>query len=443
MNGISRWILDNKNLTKNISGVVLLKGASMVLTFIMTPMYLDYFKDQSILGVWYTLQSILLWILTFDLGVGNGIRNRLATAIAKDDIREEKKIISSGYIVFGIMTAVVVVVLAIVVPILDWQKALNTRIHMDTLNQVLLITLIGIVLQFFFKIVTSILMALRKNILANSLAVITNSLILVYLFIPIDVDDESKFTLLAAAYTIATILPLLVTTIYIFSAPLKHIHPSVKYWDRGIGKQVLRVGGAFFAIQLGLLVINSTNQFLINLLFGGEAVVDYTLYYRLYSTASMVFTLFTQPVWSEISIRYAKGDMQWVRKIYHFMLGVAVIISVGCLVVTGGLQFVFRIWLGGEIQANRWIGLAYTIWSMVEVFTYSGTCIANGMTKLKCQMYFTIGAAIAKIPLTILCAKVFPNWLSIIVAHVIVLMPLMIAQNIVLSRQLRKASRQI
>ena len=138
----------------------------MVLTFIMTPMYLDYFKDQSILGVWYTLQSILLWILTFDLGVGNGIRNRLATAIAKDDIREEKKIISSGYIVFGIMTAVVVVVLAIVVPILDWQKALNTRIHMDTLNQVLLITLIGIVLQFFFKIVTSILMALRKNILS-------------------------------------------------------------------------------------------------------------------------------------------------------------------------------------------------------------------------------------------------------------------------------------
>lgn len=430
---------DNKVLTKNIGGVILLKGASMVLTFIMTPMYLDYFENQSILGVWYTLQSILLWILTFDLGVGNGIRNRLATAIAQGDDEEEKKIVSSGYIVFGIMTIVVLAVLVAVVPIVNWQKALNTNIDTDTLNKVLLITLIGIVLQFFFKIVTSILMALRKNILANSLSIITNFVVFLYLMIPGGTVDENKFILLAIVHALATVLPLLVVTLYIFCVPLKHIHPSIKNWDKNIGKEVLRTGGAFFVIQIGLLVINSTNQFLINFLFGGEAVVNYTLYYRLYSTASMVFTLFTQPVWSEISIRYAKGDIVWVRRIYHVMLLIAAVISAGCLGVTGGLQFVFNIWLGGEVQADLWIGLAYTIWYMVEVFTYAGTCVANGMTKLKCQMYFTIAAAIVKIPLTILCAKVFPNWLSVIVAHVVILMPLMIAQNVVLSRQLRKA----
>lgn len=440
MNEISKWITNNKNLTKNISGVVLLKGISMLLTFIMTPMYLDYFKDQSILGLWYTLQSILLWILTFDLGVGNGVRNRLAEAIAKGDERKEKEIISSGYIVFGIMTVVVVIALAIILPIVNWQKTLNTSIHTDVLSKVLLITLIGIVLQFFFKIVTSILMALRKNILANSLTVITNILILLYLLAPINTGDEYKLELLAGVYTIATILPLFATTIYIFARPLKHIHPSLVYWNSSIGKEVLQVGGAFFVIQLGLLVVNSTNQFLINYLFGGAAVVEYTLYYRLYSTASMVFTLFTQPVWSEISIRYAKDDMLWVRKIYHFMLFIAVGISVGGLVVTGGLQVVFRIWLGEGIQANRWIGLIYAVWSMVEVLTYAGTCIANGMTKLKCQMYFTIGAAVAKIPLTILCATVLPNWIGVIVAHILVLVPLMVAQNIVLCRQLRKVA---
>ena len=440
MNEISKWITNNKSLTKNISGVVLLKGISMLLTFIMTPMYLDYFEDQSILGLWYTLQSILLWILTFDLGVGNGVRNRLAEAIAKGDERKEKEIISSGYIVFGIMTVVVVIALAIILPIVNWEKTLNTSMHTDVLSKVLLITLIGIVLQFFFKIVTSILMALRKNILANSLTVITNILILLYLLAPINTGDEYKLELLAGVYTIATILPLFATTIYIFARPLKHIHPSLVYWNSSIGKEVRQVGGAFFAIQLGLLVVNSTNQFLINYLFGGAAVVEYTLYYRLYSTASMLFTLFTQPVWSEISIRYAKGDMLWVRKIYHLMLFIAVVISVGCLVVTGGLQLVFRIWLGEGIQANRWIGLIYAVWSMVEVLTYAGTCIANGMTKLKCQMYFTIGAAVAKIPLTLLCATVLPNWIGVIVVHILVLVPLMVAQNIVLSRQLRKVA---
>ena len=106
MSILSSWVSNNKLLTKNISGVVLLKGASMILNFVMTPMYLDYFKDQDVLGIWYTLQSILIWILTFDLGVGNGIRNQLAAAIAKGDDEKEKTIVSSGYIVFSIMTVV-------------------------------------------------------------------------------------------------------------------------------------------------------------------------------------------------------------------------------------------------------------------------------------------------------------------------------------------------
>lgn len=439
MKVLSKWLLNNKILIKNISGVVLLKGASLILTFIMTPMYLAYFKDQGILGVWYTLQSILVWILTFDLGVGNGIRNRLASAIAKNDHEQEKRIVSSGYIVFGIMTILVVLLLAIIIPFINWQRALNSNMHIDTLNRALFITLVGIVLQFLFKIVTSILMALRKNILANSLAIITNSLIMFYLLIPINVSDETKFELLAIVYTLATILPLFSVTLYIFEVPLKNIHPSIKAWDRNIGKEVLRVGSAFFVIQLGLLVVNSTNQFLINFLFGGVAVVDYTLYYRLYSTATMIFTLFTQPIWSEVSIRYAKGDTFWVRKIYHLMLFLAVLISVGCLVVTGGLPLVFKIWLGDGTQASRWIGLVFFTWSTVEVFIYAGTCIANGMTKLNCQILFTIGAAVTKIPVTFLCARIFPNWLSVVIAHIVILIPLMIAQNIMLSRQLRKS----
>lgn len=439
MGKLSIWIKDNKILTKNISGVVALKGISMILNFIMTPMYLDYFKDQSILGVWYTLQSILIWILTFDLGVGNGIRNRLALAIAKSDNVEAKKIISSGYIVFGILTMVVVFMLAIILPIVNWQKALNSNICSYTLNNVLLITAVGIVLQFFFKISTSILMALRKNILANSLAIFTNILIALYLSIPINIGDEVKFEILAIVYTVATILPLSITTVYVFAIPLRHILPSIRAWDKSVGKDVLKVGGAFFAIQLGLLVVNSTNQVFINLFFGGESVVDYTLYYRVYSTASMVFTLFTQPVWSEISIRYAKGDMLWVKKIYHFMLLIAAVISVACFAVTVGLPFIFGIWLDGEVEANRLIGIAYALWSTVEVFTYAATCIANGMTKLQCQVYFTIGTAIAKIPVTLFCVRVFPVWLSIVIAHTVLLIPLMIAQNMVLIRQLRRA----
>ena len=434
---IMERIRANKELSTSIVGVVLLKGASILIAFIMTPMYLSFFKDQGILGVWYTLQSILVWILTFDFGVGNGIRNKLGTAISNKDASEARKIISSGYMVFGALMVFITVLLACIVPFINWQKALNTSVGSNVLDKILLITLIGIALQFFFKLVTSILMALRKNVVANALPIITNLLILLFLLSPVSGDDEEKFVLLAVVYSVATILPLLVSTGCLFCGPLKHIRPSWKYWDTQMAKSVLKVGGGFFAIQLGLLVLNSTNQVLINLLFGGEAVVDYTLYYRLYSMAAMIFTLFTQPVWSEITVRYAKGDLQWIRKIYRFMIFIAEVISGGCLLVTGLLPFIFQMWLGENIVASRWIGLIFSVWSIVEVFTYAGTCIANGMTKLKCQMVFTLGAAVAKIPVTIACATLLPDWISVVIAHTIILIPLMITQNVSLSRQLR------
>ena len=59
------------------------------------------------------------------------------------------------------------------------------------------------------------------------------------------------------------------------------------------------------------------------------------------------------------------------------------------------------------------------------------------MTKLKCQMIFTLGAAVAKIPVTIACATLLPDWISVVIAHTIILIPLMITQNVSLSRQLR------
>lgn len=93
----------NKSLTINLIGVIFLKGIALFLSFIMTPMYLQYFSDQSFLGVWYTIQSILVWIQTCDLGVGNGVRNRLAKAIANENREEAKRIISSGYVVIGII----------------------------------------------------------------------------------------------------------------------------------------------------------------------------------------------------------------------------------------------------------------------------------------------------------------------------------------------------
>ena len=430
---------ENRTLVNNVGGVVALKGLSLVLSFVMTPMYLAYFADQSVLGVWYTILSILTWILTFDLGIGNGLRNKLAHALTVNDRPQAKQLISSAYVVLGVLSAAMICVSLAVVPLLPWQSILNSTLPSATLITMTQVVVVGIVLQFFAKIVTSVLFALKKNILANALGVFTNVLILLYLLAAPEAADESKIVSLAFVYSAATLLPLIGATVYVFAAPLRDLSPKPQCFKRDAAGQVLSVGGVFFLIQLGLLVVNSTNQFLINNLVGNAAVVDYTVYYRLFSMATMIFTLFSQPVWSEISVRYARGDVRWIRKIYYVLLGLATVITLGCLLVDGLLPWIFKIWLRDEYQpaADRQIGLWFVVWCAVELYVAAGSCVANGMTKLRCQAIFVVVAAVAKIPVTYLCVKMFGTWESVVAAHTLVLLPLMLAQNASVARQLK------
>lgn len=64
----------------------MVKGLSIIVTFATTPLFIHYFNNNEILGIWYTLLSILIWFLNFDLGIGNGIRNNVVKAIANNDL---------------------------------------------------------------------------------------------------------------------------------------------------------------------------------------------------------------------------------------------------------------------------------------------------------------------------------------------------------------------
>ena len=82
----------------NMVNTYLVKGASLIIGFFTTPAYMEYFSDKRVLGVWFTIISVLTWILYFDFGIGNGLRNRVTeTLIAKETIKT-RIYISSAYI---------------------------------------------------------------------------------------------------------------------------------------------------------------------------------------------------------------------------------------------------------------------------------------------------------------------------------------------------------
>ena len=74
---IKNIITNNKNLVANIFATGGINVISIIIALFATPAYMRYFDDDAILGLWFTLLSILEAMSVMDFGLGNGIRNRL------------------------------------------------------------------------------------------------------------------------------------------------------------------------------------------------------------------------------------------------------------------------------------------------------------------------------------------------------------------------------
>ena len=92
MSIISRYIKNNRNrmLTTNILFSGILKIISLLTSLLIVPITINYLNNE-VYGIWMTISSMLFWISTFDIGLGNGMRNYLTKAISEKDLTLGRK----------------------------------------------------------------------------------------------------------------------------------------------------------------------------------------------------------------------------------------------------------------------------------------------------------------------------------------------------------------
>lgn len=431
---IKRALKDSKNrvLLGNIGGTVLIKGLSVVISLFATPAYIAYFCDNAVLGVWYTLVAALNWILTFDFGVGNGLRNNLAVALASKDFVRAKQLVSTAYMAVGGLTVIGIAFGSIVILPGDWATILNygeSALHSDALRFSVLIVFIGTMLQFFLKLLTSVLFSLQKTALNNTLFLTGNVVLLLFLVLcrP-DTADEALIGL-SIAQVIAVNLPLLAGSIWFFLGQGRDFAPSLQYWTKSAIKDVLGLGSIFFVVQIAFLFINSTNEYLITILYGTAPVVDYQVYYKCFFLISTIFMLAVQPIWSAMTVAITENRKSWVIKVYKLFCVGAAIATAFALVLASLFPYIVSIWLGKDaIDTPYMLSVIFALLVSIILFVNCSTCIANASNRLKTQLVFSAVGAFAKVLLAIVFAALGFPWYSVVLANALALMPLLIAQ---------------
>lgn len=435
---------ENISLLKNSIGAICIKGGGMVLSIIAMPLYMRYFPDKTVLGIWFTILNVLNWILTFDLGIGNGLRNHLTIALSKDDESEIRSLISSAYILLGLVTLFITLCLLIISKFVDWNTFFNVSVLLipkDVLAQCVSISLIGVLVSFFLRLVFSILYALQKTAFVNAISFITSICTVVYLLVvPTTNDILTNFRNLSILHAVALNLPLLVATIFVFSGTrLKSAMPSLKYFKMSLAKKILSLGITFLFLQLLYMIITVTNEWFISKFYAPQYCVDYQIYQRIFSLIGSFYMLALTPLWSAITKALAEKRYHWITKVRRLLYLSMIPLTIIQLLMVPILPWILHIWIGDQVVAvDIRISLAFVIYSILFSWIAIQSTIVAGLGKLKVQLYGYIIAVIIKVCGIVFLSEYITNWIFVVLITCVSLLPYCIAEPIAIKKTLQQ-----
>ncbi len=384
---------------KNIFYSFFIKGFSILISLLLIPITIRYLNTTEY-GIWLTLNSILLWINTLDVGLGNGLRNKLAESLAIKDFLKAKAYVSTCYVVILLLMLGVFCVFQTMNIFLDWHAILNINKDLvPNLDSIVSISFGLFCLTFVLKLIGNILLALHRAAVENFLIMAGQLLSLIIIY-GLSFFSNGNLLTVAVIYSATPAFVFALSYPFVFSGNYKQISPSIRCYKRIYVKSLVSLGSQFFIVQIASLVIFSTANLLIANLFGPKMVTTYNVAFRYFSVITMLFSIILPPMWSATTDAYVKGDLEWIRKgrkklnlliVYSFIaLGVMTLVS----------KFVFRVWVGNlvTVPINLAIIIAISIFVLVASMSYSS--LINGMGKLRVQMINTVFSAVIFLPLT-------------------------------------------
>lgn len=410
----------SKKMYKNTVAMIGIRGVSMILTLISAPIMLHH-VDRADYGVLLTLTSIVGWVGYMDVGLGNGLRNKLPEFLAKGDFHSAKKIVSSCYVTLAIYVALIIVIFLMVSPFVDWLGVLNSPTSdAGEIRGLTNVVFIAFCIQFLFGLINSILFAYQMPAFQSLFTFVGQFIALIALVIQVYVFDVTSVLQIGAVNSIIPPLVLFWGSIGLFRTKLKEIAPSFKLFEFKSVGSILSLGLKFFVLQMITIVLFQANSIIIARVVSPEAVVEYNLAFKYVSLLTMIFTIVITPVWSATTDAYVRKDFEWINKTLSFSRKVCIAsIFIGVLMVLAS-KFVYGIWLGkGTIDINYSTTSLILLYISFEMLYKVYGTIINGTGKVFAQIILTGVIAIIYIPLAILLGKLF-GLSGVLIANAIV-----------------------
>lgn len=371
---------------RNILYMLFIKGANILIGFLLVPITLNY-VDSETYGIWMTLSTMIAWISFFDIGINNGLKNKLAEAFVHKDYKLCRKYISTTYAILTLIFSVVMVLLLAVTPYLDWPQILHLPAeYSEVLIYSICILIVYFCLNFVLSTINVILTADQRPADAAFRTFVQQALSLLIIYI-LTLTTEGSLLNLCLGLCAAPIIVVLLFNITLFQGRYHEISPSFSSIDFSVAPELMGLGVKFFIIQIAGVIQYQLVNFILLRYYGGSSVTEYNIAFKYFSALNMVWTILITPLWVGFTDAITSKDYQWIRKTLRRYLCLFTIFLLGGIVMLIISPYAYRLWVGDSVNVDFRISLWTCIFVLSMMLSSLYVYFINGSGNIKLQTY--------------------------------------------------------
>lgn len=432
LDGKKRNIRLQVQLIKSFS----LKGLSMILSFAIVPLTINILGGNEY-GLWLTIFSFVNFFLFFDLGLGNGLKNKISIALSNNDINSARAYISTGYIVFSLLSLLLITLLVITVSYVDIQSFINTSgISSNKTSQTILIVGITIITSFTLNFVYNI-SAAQQNISFSNLGTLLNNGITVIILIYINISKNPiTITSMAMITAFALITSMGIANIVFYSRNF-NLFPSFTHFRADLLKSTLKLSSGFFIVQIQVIIISFTDTIIINKYLGNYEVTRYNLVYKLFNAVIILLSLMSMPLWTVFTEAYEKKDNTWIRNVFKRFNYIIVSSAIIFIILGILINPILQLWTGKNYQIPVLLITGMIIYHVAYAWNYNYSVFLNSISAIRVQLPYLIITSIINIPMCILFIHLGLGSAGVVLASAVCILPFSILGPYVAYKKIR------
>lgn len=397
---------DNRSnlIRKNIIISFCIKIWSALVQLLMVPLTLHCLGVYEN-GLWLTISSLLIWIDNLDIGLANGLRNKLAVHLALGEKIEAQKTVSSTFYMLVLLFIPIIFLINIWIFCVDTYQFFNVDSDIvNNLNVILHVSAILVCTTFIFKFIGNFYMALQLPAINNALNTLGQTIALLGVVV-LYVTGIHSLLCVALINTISPLIVYVVAYPITFYKKYPDLCPHISMVSKSSMKSLATTGIKFFVLQIAGVVLFMSTNILISRFFSPELVTPYQIAYRYFMVLQLIFVIICAPYWTATTDAYKKNDFEWIKKSNKLLDKMMTSLFIIAFFMVIFARPIYTIWIGDANAVSLPMTVIVAVYVMILVASMRYSYILNGFGTLRLQLIMTIIAAVLYIPLaTLVCS---------------------------------------